>query len=97
MQATRNLHDHIRNTNFGQTQDIFDDPAPFYASNDVFHDAADTGDQMIEELVLNAQLLASGLFFGLLGQDPGRLLALKTRVLVEGTVDRIHLTFPCLC
>jgi hypothetical protein len=30
----------------------------------VFHDDADTGDQMIEELVLNAQLLASGLFLG---------------------------------
>jgi hypothetical protein len=64
MQATGNLHDHIRHTNFGQTQDLFDDPAPFYASNDVFHDDADTGDQMIEERVLNAQLLASGLFLG---------------------------------
>ena len=64
MQATGNLHDHIRNPNFGQTQDIFDDPAPFHASNHVFYDDADTGDEMIEELGLNAQLLASGLFFG---------------------------------
>jgi hypothetical protein len=30
----------------------------------VFHDDADTGDKMIEELVPDAQLLASGLFFG---------------------------------
>jgi hypothetical protein len=30
----------------------------------VFHNDADTGDKMIEELGPNAQLLASGLFFG---------------------------------
>jgi hypothetical protein len=30
----------------------------------VFYDDADTGEQMIEELVPNAQLLATGLFLG---------------------------------
>ena len=64
MQTAGNLHDHIRNPNCGQTADIFDDPAPFHASNHMFHDDADTGNQMIEELVANAQLLASGFFFG---------------------------------
>ena len=64
MQATGNLHDHVRNPRFGETQDIFDDAAPLHAGNHVFHNNADTGDQMIEELVPNAQLLASGLFWG---------------------------------
>jgi hypothetical protein len=30
----------------------------------MFHHDADAGDQMIEELIPNAQLLTSGLFFG---------------------------------
>ena len=64
MQATGNLHNQIRNPSFGETQDIFDDPAPLHASKHVFHNDADPGDQMIEELVPNAQLLASGLFLG---------------------------------
>ena len=64
MQTTGNLHDHIRNTGGSQPQDIFDDAAPFHASHYMFHNDADTGDQMIEALVLNAQLLASGLFLG---------------------------------
>ena len=64
MQAAGNLHDHVSNTNGGQTQDLFDDPAPFHTGNHVFHDDADTGDQMIEELVSNAQLLPARLFLG---------------------------------
>ena len=64
MQATGNLHDHVRNPRFGQTQDIFDDAAPLHAGNHGFHNKADTGDQMIEELVPHAQLLASRLFLG---------------------------------
>ena len=64
MQAARNLHDHIRNTRFGQAEDIFDDPAPFHPGKHVFHDDADTRDEVIEELVPDAQGLAPWLFFG---------------------------------
>lgn len=64
MQATGNLHDHIRQTICGQPEDLFDHPTPFHAGNHVFDDDADTGDQMIEERVPNAPFLASGLFFG---------------------------------
>ena len=64
MLATGNLHDHIRHTIGGQTEDIFDNPTPFYAGNHVFYDDADTGEQMIEELVPNAQLLPARLFLG---------------------------------
>src|SRR4029450_723036 len=70
MQATGNLHHHIRNTSFGQTQDIFDDPAPLHAGNHVFYNNTDTGDPMIEERVPHAQLLASGLFLGCWGRTP---------------------------
>jgi hypothetical protein len=64
MQAAGNLHDQIRNTSGSQAQDILDYPAPFHPSNHVFHDDADTGDEVIEELVSHAQLLAFGLFLG---------------------------------
>jgi hypothetical protein len=64
MQPARHFHDHIRNTRFGQAQDIFDCPTPFHPSNHVFHDDADTGYEMIEELGPYAQGLASWLFLG---------------------------------
>ena len=64
MQATGNLHDEIRHTICGQTEDIFDNPTPFHAGNHVFYDDTDTGDQMIKERVPNAQLLPSRLFLG---------------------------------
>lgn len=64
MQAARNLHDHIRHTRFGEAQDIFDYTAPFHPGKHVFHDDADTGDEVIEELVPYAQGLASWLFLG---------------------------------
>lgn len=70
MQAARNLHDQIRHTRFGQAQDIFDSAAPFHPGNHVFHDDADPGDQVIEELVPYAQGLASGLFWGCMVKTP---------------------------
>src|SRR5713226_6567804 len=70
MQAARNLHDHIRNTSFGQTQDIFDYPTPFHPGNRVFHDDAHTGDEVIEELVPHAQLLAFGFFLAVASGRP---------------------------
>jgi hypothetical protein len=64
MQAAGNLHDHIRNTGGSQPQDIFDNPTPFHTGNHVCDDDADTGDQMIEERVSNAQRLPARLFLG---------------------------------
>jgi hypothetical protein len=64
MQAAGNLHDHIRHTGSSQPQDIFDNPTPFHTGNHVFDDDADTRDQMIEELVSNAQLLPARFFLG---------------------------------
>ena len=63
-QATGHLHDHIRPTSGGQTEDICDNPTPFDAGNHVFDDEADPGEQRMEELVPNAQLLATGLLLG---------------------------------
>ena len=70
MQAARNLHDHIRHTRFGQAQDIFDYAAPFHPGNHVFHDDADTGDEVIEEVIPYAQCLASRLFLGCAVKTP---------------------------
>jgi len=70
MQATRNLHDQISNTRFGQAQDIFDNPTSFDPSNHVFHDDARTGDKVIEELLPHTQCLAFWLFFGCAVRTP---------------------------
>ena len=64
MQAAGNLHDHGRNTSCGQAQDILDYAAPFHSRKHVFHNDADPGDEVLEELVPYAQLLALGLFLG---------------------------------
>ena len=64
MQAAGNLHDHSRNTGGRQPPDIFDNPTPFHTGKHVFDDDAAPGDQMIEELVSNAQLLPARLFWG---------------------------------
>ncbi len=45
--------------------------------------------RLIEEPVLHAQLLAFGLFLGLSGQHPRRLIALKTRLLPQRRVGGI--------
>lgn len=70
VQAARNLHDQIRNADFGQAQDIFDNPTPFDSGNHVFHDDARTGENVIEELIPHAQVLAFGLFFGWVVRTP---------------------------
>jgi len=62
VQATRTLHDQIRDAVGRQTQDIFDNPTPFDPGNHVFHHHACTGDEVIEEPVCSAQLLAFGFF-----------------------------------
>src|SRR5262245_692905 len=64
VQAARNLHDEIRAALCSQTQDIFDNATPFHPSKHVFYDHAGAGDEMIEELVLHAQLLAFRFFLG---------------------------------
>jgi hypothetical protein len=64
VQAARNLHDEIRDALGGQAQDILDNPTPFHPGKSVFYDHACTGDEVIQEPVLHAQLLAFGFFLG---------------------------------
>ena len=64
VQATRNLHDQIRDAVGRQTQDIFDNPTPFDASNDVFDDHTRAGKEAIEKLLADTQVPALGLFLG---------------------------------
>jgi hypothetical protein len=54
MQAAGNLHDQIRHTRYSQAQDVLDYSAPFHPRNHVFHDDADTGDEVMKELVPHA-------------------------------------------
>ena len=59
MQAARHLHDQISNTRWGQAQDLFDYAAPLHPGEHVFHDDADTGDEVLEEHVPYAQGLSA--------------------------------------
>jgi hypothetical protein len=64
VQAARNLHDEIRAAFCSQPQNIFDDATPFHPSNHVCYNHTGAGDEMIEEPVLHAQLLAFRFFLG---------------------------------
>jgi hypothetical protein len=64
VQAARNLHAQIRHAVCGQAQDIFDNPTPFDPGKHIFHHHARTGEEVIEERVPYAQLLALGVFWG---------------------------------
>ena len=64
VQATGNLHDEIRDALCGQAQDIFDNPTPFHPGNHIFHDYARTGNEVIEEPICHAHLLAFRFFLG---------------------------------
>ena len=64
VQATGNLHHDVRDTRGGQPQDIFDNPTPFDASNDVFDDHTCARKDAIEKLLTDTQLPALGLFLG---------------------------------
>src|SRR5438132_2053717 len=70
VQAARNLHHEISDTRGGQAQDIFDNPTPFHPGNHVFYDHACAGDEVIEEPILHAQLLAFGFFLAVESAPP---------------------------
>ena len=72
VQATRDLHHQVRNTVFGQTQDIFDNPTAFDPRNHMLHHHAPTGEETIEPPIGYVQLLIPGLLFWLPSQNtPG--------------------------
>ncbi len=71
VQAASHLHHEIRHTLRSEAQDIFDNPTPLDACNDVFNHHTRTGDKAIEQPLPRAQLLALGLFFGWALSTPG--------------------------
>ena len=66
VQAARNLHHSIRDTFFGEAQDIFDNAATFDPGDRVLDDDTRTGEERVDELLISAQFLAFGLFLGCL-------------------------------
>ena len=66
--------------------DIFDKPAPFDTRNDGLNQNPNAGDDLVLCFFFRRQLLAFGLFLGLIDRHAGRLVALKPRILEE--VDR---------
>jgi hypothetical protein len=63
MQTASNLHDLVSNTVFGQAEHVLDNPTPFHACNGMFNHNPDARQNVVEQLVADAQLLAFGLFF----------------------------------
>ena len=70
VQATRNLHDQIRDAVGRQTQDIFDYPAPFDPGQHIFHHYTRTGEEVIQEAIAHAQGLAFRFFWGCCVKTP---------------------------
>lgn len=64
MQAASNLHHQIRNTIFGEAQNIFDNPTAFNTRDDVFDYHARGRENVIEHFVADTQFFAFRFFFG---------------------------------
>src|SRR4029450_4881634 len=60
VQAARNLHHAIRDTFFGEAQDIFDNAAAFDPGDRVLDDDTRTGEDRVDELLPDTQLFAFG-------------------------------------
>lgn len=87
VQATGYLHHDVRDTRSSQPQDIFDNPTPFDASNDVFDDHTRAGKEAIEQLLADTQVPTLGLFLGcrvntLGGSYPWKPVSLSSVALV---------------
>ena len=83
MQATSNFHHLISKERLRIAKDIFDNPTPFDTRNDVLNQNPNTGDDFVLCFFFRRQLLALGLFLGLIDRHAGRLVALKPRILEE--------------
>jgi hypothetical protein len=70
VQATRNLHHHIRNVLDSQAQNIFDYPTPFDASEHVLDHHPYTGEDPVAEFFPYRELFAFGLFLGCVVNTP---------------------------
>jgi hypothetical protein len=70
VQATRTLHDQIRDAVGRQTQDIFDNPTPFDPGNHVFHHHTRTGEEVMQEAIAHAQCLTLRFFLGCCVKTP---------------------------
>ena len=88
MQAASNFHHLVSKKCFGIAKDVFDNPTPFDACNDVFDYHSDAGDDLVLCFFCRRQLLAFRLFLGLIDRDAGRLVALKPCILEEVDLRR---------
>ena len=66
VQAARNLHHAIRDAFCGEAQDIFDNAAAFDSGDRVLNDDTRTGEDRVDALLTDAQLVAFGFFLGCL-------------------------------
>ena len=74
-------------------KDIFDNPAPFDTRNDVLNQNPNAGDDLVLGFLRLCQLLALGLFLGLIDRHAGRLVALKPCILEEVDLRRKYRLF----
>jgi hypothetical protein len=88
VQATSNFHDLIRKERLRIAKDSFDNPTSFDTGNDMFNQNPNAGDDRVLCFFCRRQLLAFGLFLGLIDRDAGRLVALKPCILEEVDLRR---------
>ena len=93
VETTCNFHHLIGKEQLGITKDIFDNPTPLDTRYDVFNHNANAGDDRVLRFLGCWQLLAFGLFLGLIDRDARRVVALKSRVLEQIDVRRKHRLF----
>ena len=77
----------------GIAKNIMHNTAAFHSRNDLFHEDTDTGDPRILGFVVGIQLLPSGFFLRLIGQDLVRFKALEACIFKEHTARRKGIAF----
>jgi hypothetical protein len=88
VQAASNCPNLVSKKGFALAKAIFDHSTPFDPCNDVFNHEPNAGDDLILCFLCRGQLLALGLFLGLINRDTRRLVALKPAILEEVDLPR---------
>ena len=63
VEPASNFHDQVRDAPASEAQEVLDNPAPLHSRDDIFHDEARAGKELVHEFIAHTQLFSLGFFF----------------------------------
>ena len=93
VQTTADRHHHVIKVLKVIAKNVLENATPFDATNDIFNCNANSGNDRVDEMVLDTQLTTTRLLLRLIGNDLIRLIALKARVLQHSCQARKGVAF----